>query len=98
MEDPYVIWKHKIMFAEFNVIRMPRDAKVLHVEAQDGDQPALGFLWELHPEDQEKNLEERHFEVVGTGHPFEFDESNTHYIGTYQNRGFVWHVFELVSR
>jgi hypothetical protein len=94
MEDLYCIWKHPISSAEFNAIKMPRNAKVLCV-AQEGDHPALGFLWEMHPKDQEQNLVERHFEIVGTGSVFDVD--NTYYIGTYQKKGFVWHVFELVG-
>jgi hypothetical protein len=94
-EEVSTIWKHPINFAEFNVIRMPAGAQILHCAGSDSERPAVGFIWEQHLVQYNDDLEERHFEVVGTGSIF--DATNALYIGTYERRGFVWHVFELVK-
>ena len=45
--------------------------------------------------DTKKDVEQREFLIVGTGHSF--DKSNAKYIGTTQqeNGRFVWHLFEV---
>jgi hypothetical protein len=45
----------------------------------------------------EEEPEPRHFEIFGTGNPFPVDVgSDRRFIGTFQENGFVWHLFEKV--
>lgn len=81
------IWKYELPLgpkSEF-VIEMPKGAKVLCVQAQDGEI----FLWvKLDPD---HCTELRKFTIYGTGNDV---PSGGVYIGTVQIDPFVWHVFE----
>ena len=78
------IWKYKIDGS----IQMPMDAQILTVQNQNGEE----HLWALVNPNNE--LETRKFLIVGTGQSF--DDTDTKYIGTFQQPPFVWHLFELV--
>lgn len=83
------IWKFELM----NVIEMPKGAKILSLQTQN-DTP---YIWALVDTDMKK--EKRVFSIFGTGHPLispYYSIKNT-YIGTYQLRGFVLHVFEIIK-
>jgi len=67
---------------------MPNGARVLSVQMQHGDPT----LWALCNPNERPT--ERTFEIMGTGQPFEWCERE--FVGTVQNAGFVWHVFERV--
>ena len=77
-------------------ISMPRFAKILCVQMQDGNP----CIWAM--VDPEQKLVMRHFEVFGTGHsipdiPDSFPSIPARvYVGTYQqaNGKLVWHLFE----
>lgn len=77
------IWKYKIDGS----IQMPKDAKILTVQNQDGEE----HLWALVNPINE--LEVRKFIIIGSGQSF--DDTDANYIGTYQQPPFVWHLFEL---
>jgi hypothetical protein len=82
------IWKHKI---ELNgVVEMPKGARILAVQPQDG----VAYLWTL--VDSEMPTEKRAFVSLGTGQDASAAADGT-YVGTYQlpDRGSVFHVFEL---
>lgn len=79
------IWKFKV---SNGIIQMPADATILTVQNQDGDP----HIWAL--VDPAKEMDARMFTIVGTGQPF--DDTNTKYIGTFQDGPFVWHLFEIV--
>ncbi len=83
------IWKYPFTVNDTVVLEMPHGAKVLKVECQN-NQPCL---WALVLPDAPK--EERHFRIVGTGHPF--DAEGYRHIDTFQHHDgrLVWHVFEL---
>ena len=69
-------------------ISMPKGAKFLHVALQVG----LGTMW-FEVETDEEEIEERHFVIVGTGHPV--PTGDVKYLGTYFQDIFVWHVYEV---
>ena len=90
------IWKFKL---ELDChINMPKDAKILCVQAQ-GD---AAYLWAIvNPACKLDELESRHFKTYGTGH--EMPNNPGTYIGTFQIAGdqmagcppiIVCHVFE----
>ena len=70
-------------------IIMPRDAKIIYIAEQNNDI----CIWAVVNPEAEKV--ERSFEIIGTGHLFECDESLT-YIGSAQvhDGSFVFHIFE----
>jgi hypothetical protein len=81
------IWKYRF---ESGNIMMPKGAKILTVQMQN-DTP---YMWAIVDVDAE--LEERVFEIHGTGHNIRnIDEHE--YIGTYIDNPFVWHLFELIK-
>lgn len=78
----HTVWKYPLNSSGWVI--MPRGAKPLYVDVQDG-QP---FVWaEVWPTDA---LVKRHLPVYGTGH--RIDGWPT-YVGTFQLDGLVFHVF-----
>lgn len=91
------IWKFEIPRDTYPAIRMPIDAKLLTVQMQymhssnieDGGKP---FIWaEVNPM---AATELRQFQVAGTGRGL--SKNPRTYIGTWQDRFEVWHLFELL--
>jgi|TARA_Y100000034_G_scaffold69923_1_gene84401 hypothetical protein len=86
------IWKFELPMDDYFNIQMPKDAKILCVQAQY-EKP---YLWALVNSNAEK--ETRYFRMSGTGHLIseKFGE-NMIYIGTFQlvSGQFVGHIFEL---
>lgn len=83
------IWKFELQTGNETEteIRMPRGAKILTVQYQNG----ILCIWAL--VDLTEPPETRLFALYGTGWDFEYDPSMI-YIGTVQNPPFVWHIFE----
>lgn len=83
------IWKYPLVIADRQRIEMPKGAKILTVQAQDGQ----ACLWALVNAD-EGEMETRDFVIYGTGHYV--SPLPGVYIGTVQMAGgrLVWHVFE----
>jgi hypothetical protein len=76
----------------YNTIALPEGAQVLTVQLQE-DEP---YLWAL--VDDFNPFEKRNFQTVGTGWDLEARAySNRVYIATFQQNGFVWHVFEILK-
>lgn len=84
-----VIWKYPFKVADALVVRMPKGARILSVQMQG----VLPCLWALVDEDAKR--EGRLFRVFGTGNPFDAEDGA--YIGTFQERGLVWHLFEVTQ-
>ena len=81
------IWKFPIPVEDRFAIEMPRDAEVLHIEAQHNH----GWMWaRVAPE---RKLEVRRFLLRGTGHPVDME---CRHLGSFMlNDGaLVFHVFE----
>jgi hypothetical protein len=90
------IWKFPLKTTDYQKVKMPVNAKILCVQAQN-ETPCI---WAI--VNTEAEQEEREFEIYGTGHPFyEGDHYGKEkmFVGTYQlrNGGLVFHVFELVE-
>ena len=79
------VWKYRVMPGKF-MLSIPVGARFLDVQLQRG-QPVL---WA----DVESNaaVDDYWFQTVGTGHPAEI--GNSRYIGTWQDGGLVWHLYE----
>jgi hypothetical protein len=79
------IWKYNLT-NQHTLIQMPEGAEIICIQVQD----STPCIWAI--VDPNKPLMPRHFERIGTGWDL---WKNTHkYIGTYQEPGYVWHVFE----
>lgn len=83
------IWKYPIKTIAIQQLRMPEGAQILTVQEQRGQV----CLWALVDENGE--MESRHIETIGTGHPITGTERV--YIGTYQLEGgdLIFHVFDM---
>ena len=92
-----VIWKFKVPEGNSQfTFEMPKGAQVLTVQLQEEHLAApiepSGWLWAGCDAEAEK--EDRYFLTVGTGIPLGGGLADCKYIGTYQQAGFVWHLFE----
>ena len=88
------IWKFELETTNTQTIEMPKDAQILSIETQS-ETPVLYALV-----DTDNELEQRLFEVFGTGHKIMYDMGVTReYIGTYKMRNdrLVFHVFEYTG-
>lgn len=82
-----VIHKHVLPLQSSSVIAIIEGAEILDIQMQGENI----HIWEQH-NIQTQKLVDRHFKVVGTGHPF--DDTGLWYLGTVQQGSYVWHVFE----
>lgn len=80
------IHKYKLQIVDTQRIAMHANARILTVQAQDGDL----YLWA--EVDTSKHVEGRGIVIRGTGRPF--TAWAVSYLGTVQLGGFVWHVYE----
>jgi len=81
------VWKYSLALVDGpQPLVMPEGAQLLHVAAQENGPN----IWVLCDPDAPRVT--RKFVVAGTGHTL---PGNTNYIGSCQERIFVWHVFEL---
>jgi hypothetical protein len=86
------IFKYPIQITDVQTLSMPEAAEILTVQIQDG----VPCLWAI--VDTQVVNQERVIEVFGTGRPLHQDMGISRvYIGTVQERPFVWHVFERIN-
>lgn len=84
------IWKYPIQVTPNQVVEMPKGARILCVQVQNGTL----CLWALVNPALPK--EQKFVAVLGTGYErSEAQIANYTYLGTVQNPPFVWHVFVL---
>lgn len=77
-------------------LELPLGAVPLHVGVQQRA-PHLPSMWVMVDID-EKRMVDRTFVVVGTGaQSQEPPAAKSEYIGTFQDAGFVWHIFEAAE-
>jgi len=83
------VWKFPLTCADKSIIAMPKNAKVLCVQAQL-DEPQIWAVCDINAE-----KEGRIFAIYGTGHVHE--SISGEYIGTFQLCGgtMAFHVFEV---
>lgn len=90
------IFKYRTSFEDRFTIVMPKNAEILSVQIDKKDNAP--YIWVLCNPINE--LEERYFEVYGTGHDIYCDMGiERKYIGTYQyQKGeFIGHLFERTN-
>lgn len=84
------IYKYPIQITDEQIIQMPENAEILHVNIQHNQ----AFIWAMiDPEEDEEDVEIR---VYGTGHPVQ-ECKELSYLGTVfiQNGDLVFHVFKV---
>ena len=81
------IWKFKLELKDDQLIFMPVGAKIISYQSQNRQL----VIWAM--VDMHELTEPRKFRLIGTGQPF--DEFGGSYIGSAQNNGFVWHLYEI---
>ena len=85
------IWKFELIIGDSQEVKMPKGSEILSVQMQNG----IPCLWALVIPD-EKRTEIKKIETFGTGHPMMYDLGIVRlFIGTYQVKGLVFHVFEF---
>lgn len=82
------IHKYPIPVAASFPLRLPEGAEILILQMQRN----VPCIWAL--VDPSKPLRLRVFVTVGTGFGLDDKFNFQSYVGTYQDDGFVWHVFE----
>ena len=80
---------HKFPINGSGIVMMPIKAKILSVQLQGG----VICLWA--EVDTNFDKEARHILISGTGHRLDDFEEKT-FIGTVQENGLVWHIFETL--
>lgn len=89
----YVIYKYKVVEGArpFN-LEIPVGSKMLGVQMQRGEP----MLWVLQPKPPVARTIARRLVAIGTGMEIE-STYGLNYIGTFQNVGLVWHLFECTA-
>jgi hypothetical protein len=86
------IWKFNLAVAELQAIAMPRGARILSLQTQQG----VPQLWALVNEDLRTEL--RTFAMFGTGWRVPDGFNCDRFLGTCQlDNGLVFHFFEKIS-
>jgi len=88
------IWKFPLKVTDRQSIIMPKEAKILTIQNQNGSP----CLWALVDPKAEK--EDRTIEIFGTGHAIRYDMGvSRKYISTFQMEGggLVFHAFEYTG-
>ena len=80
------IYKYPVEIVDEQVIKFPKDAHALSAQMQ-GNQLCV---WAMVDSDNE--LVERKVRIFGTGNPVDL-QGNWQFLGSVQERIFVWHVF-----
>jgi len=83
------IFKCVLSLTYKQVVEMPRDAKLLDAQIQNGVL-AIWFLC-----DQAAPITNREIAIYGTGNPLPSNDNIGVYVATVQTGHFVWHVFDL---
>lgn len=71
-------------------VLLPKDASILKAGMQSGGL----YIWAL-VDPNETTKVERTFEIVGTGHSFDYERLKYTFIDTIFDGPFVWHIFEV---
>ena len=72
------------------VVTLPINSQVLKAGMQNGSM----YIWVL-IDPNEKQTYYANFEIIGTGHTFEFDYLTHTYIDSLFDGPFVWHILEV---
>ena len=80
------IYKYPIEITHVQTIEMPAWPQILHVGL---DPKGIPCVWAK--VDIGKDVEEFEIHIYGTGHPV--SEESCNYLGSFNLRSFIWHVF-----
>lgn len=83
------IFKYELELADKQIVTMPNMKWILDAQIQTGKLCVWAMV------DENRETEDLTFYIFGTGNPIPEDigYNNLFYIGSVQDRGFVWHVF-----
>jgi hypothetical protein len=81
-----VIYKYELV----RTIDLPINSQVLKAGMQNGGM----YIWVL-IDPTEKETYQSNFEIIGTGHNFEFDYLTHTYIDSLFDGPFVWHIWQV---
>jgi hypothetical protein len=98
------IYKYQLTREPYIKVTIPMEASILCVQIDQKDNTPC--IWAV--VDTEAELEERFFEIIGTGNPIHTETAKMKgvlsfmgierkYIGTFQEVPFVWHLFERIN-
>ncbi len=85
-----VIYKYELFPTVLNTVKLPRGAQIIHCAVQGG-----GMMFWAVVDQNEEELVERHFRVLGTGHHTDLTLSPVSHVGTVFIDKMVLHVFEV---
>lgn len=87
------IYKYELKITDRQNITMPVGSEMLSIQAQDD----IPCIWAL-VDPSETGTTEKIIETFGTGHPIHYDIGvDRNFMGTYQTKGLVFHVFEYTG-
>lgn len=93
------VWKYPLDKRAFvhskMAVAMAAGAEILRVDMQHG-QITLWASVPLGEDGTHLGQEARMFQLVATGE--RFDDTDLKYLGTAVDRGFVWHLYEILER
>lgn len=81
-----VIYKYELA----RVVTLPINSQILKAGMQNGNM----CIWVL-IDPNEKQTYYANFEIIGTGHSFEFDYLTHTYIDSLFDGPFVWHIWQV---
>jgi hypothetical protein len=83
------IWKQVFNIEDEFTLALPIGSQILTVQSQDNNV----YIWYLVPNTNAELYAQKFF-IFGTGNPISMPiESTLKYIGTWQDKPFVWHLF-----
>jgi len=88
------IYKYILEITDETTIEMPIGAEILSVQVQGSKETKKAMLW-AYVDDEQKNMQKRHFRVLCTGESITDYDSLT-FIATIQihDGDYVFHIFE----
>ena len=81
-----VIYKYELA----RTITLPINSQILKAGIQNG----IMYIWVL-VDENEKQTYYANFEIIGTGHSFEFNHLTHTYIDSLFDGPFVWHIWNI---
>ena len=88
------IWKYPLPVSVSFPLLLPKGAEVLSVQVQGGHPlNNQAVLWAFVDTELPKVM--RKFSIFATGEEVE-ESDDLEYVGTWQSKGFVWHLFEVM--
>jgi len=84
------VYKYPLEVTDYQTLDLPNKSQILTVQVQDG----TPTIWVLVGTDMA--FEQRHIRMAGTGHAIK--EDIVSYIGTFQLKGYLGHLFEVKGK